>query len=156
MDYCAPRGIAHSDFLEWDEESRVGAIAWMVEERITCSQCGTREDEWDPTRGGDRVAYVPVAHTCEGCARIEQAYEDANAEARKNKKRLYGRRYRLMPGLAYSEMMKKKREDPEYRQRQKDRLGITGYSERKNKRREARLAAKMEANEPVPKGMIEE
>jgi hypothetical protein len=156
MDYCAPRGIAHSDFLEWDEDSRIGALAWMVEDRITCSQCGTREEEWDPSQGGDRVAYVPVAHTCQGCARIEQAYEDSHAEARRNKTKYYGRRFRLMPGVAYAEMMKAKRDDPKYRERQKDRLGISGYNERRKKRREARDAKRAEDNAPIPKGMIEE
>lgn len=63
MDYCAERGIPHSEFLEWDDVDRAKALAWMYESASRCSSCGTAPWEWED----DRFAYEPIENTCRGC-----------------------------------------------------------------------------------------
>jgi hypothetical protein len=63
MDYCGPRGIPHSTFLEWSASDRDKALWWLIHERERCPSCGTRPEEWT----GDRDAYVPMPTTCRGC-----------------------------------------------------------------------------------------
>jgi hypothetical protein len=64
-------GIFHSEFLARSQDDRDKAIWTYLRDRQTCSQCGTRSDEWDPAQGGDRAAYRAVAKTCRGCQEIE-------------------------------------------------------------------------------------
>lgn len=75
MAYCAPRGIPHSRFLAWDPDDRDKAVAWMVRQSDTCPGCGTRGDEWDPARGGDRFAYEARIRQCPGCVELERAQD---------------------------------------------------------------------------------
>lgn len=78
MDYCAPRGIPHSEFLSWSSSDRDKAVWWMLRQRETCPRCGTRPDEWTPAKGGHRRAYIAQIRTCEGCVtklRTEEAPE---------------------------------------------------------------------------------
>lgn len=71
MAYCGPRGIPHSHFLGgpalWTEADRDKAIWWSIHEAQKCPRCGTREEEWDPQRGGSIHAYHAVEHKCWGC-----------------------------------------------------------------------------------------
>lgn len=83
MAYCAPRGIPHSVFLgravglgepAWLDADRDKAIWWLIHQRLTCSNCGTRAEEWQD----DDHAYVPEAHFCRGCevkARADDEFE---------------------------------------------------------------------------------
>lgn len=70
--------IRHSEFLEWDQLDRDKAIWWHVRKSETCAGCGTREVEWDPDQGGDRLAYGTDIRQCRGCA-IKQAAEASSA-----------------------------------------------------------------------------
>jgi hypothetical protein len=74
--YCVPRGLPHSAFLSWDQDDQDKALAWEAERRAHCPDCGTRRDEWDPDRGGDRYAYLAVDYRCLGCESLEQAQRD--------------------------------------------------------------------------------
>jgi hypothetical protein len=44
----------------------------FVRARQTCPQCGTRPDEWDPSKGGHRRAYLAEVDVCRGCQAIDQ------------------------------------------------------------------------------------
>jgi len=43
-----------------------------IREAQTCSGCGTRAEEWDPEKGGSKVAYLPTEKVCPGCQRISE------------------------------------------------------------------------------------
>jgi hypothetical protein len=82
MAYCGPRGLAHSQFLggpaRWTDEDREKALAWAELDRQTCNRCGTRDEEWDPARGGHRRAYTFEPDICPGCEPRERAEEQLN------------------------------------------------------------------------------
>lgn len=63
MAYCGPRGIALSDFLQWQEDDQQAALAWQADQSERCSHCGTAEWEWveDPN------AYATEVRVCRGC-----------------------------------------------------------------------------------------
>ncbi|MFJ2780293.1 hypothetical protein [Kitasatospora sp. NPDC087315] len=44
--------------------------------RLTCPQCGTRDEEWQPEAGGDRHAYEVSTTRCSGCQAIERKREE--------------------------------------------------------------------------------
>lgn len=67
MEYCGPRGIAHGEFLTWDEDDQAKAIAWMMEDRERCPECGTRAWEWE----ADEAAYTADFWLCRGCQQRE-------------------------------------------------------------------------------------
>lgn len=83
MEYCAPRGIPHSVFLSWEPSDQDKALAWARLNRATCKGCGTRPDEWDESRGGDRDAYHVDEYTCPGCFELGQHAEQAGNSNRK-------------------------------------------------------------------------
>lgn len=51
----------------------------MVEKRTHCGDCGTRLEESDPKKGGDRDAYYAQVYICPVCKKIGDAY-DATAD----------------------------------------------------------------------------
>lgn len=63
-----PRGIPHSRFLAWHPDDQDKALAWVREQSLKCSGCGTRKDEW----AEDRDAYISVHEVCPGCQRIAE------------------------------------------------------------------------------------
>lgn len=71
MAYCGPLGIPHSHFLggpnRWTPLDQAKALWWKTFEAQRCPSCGTRDEEWDPERGGSIRAYIPVEHQCLGC-----------------------------------------------------------------------------------------
>lgn len=71
MDYCGPRGLPHSVFLDWDPDDQDKAVAWSLAQAEICGGCGTRRAEWRE----DRFAYVAEQWRCPGCELIEQAQE---------------------------------------------------------------------------------
>lgn len=79
MAYCGPRGIPLSRFLGWPVDDQQAAMAWMAEDRLRCSQCGTAEWEWDENPD----AYLATAHLCKGCNRVgtQRRNVDKQAEA---------------------------------------------------------------------------
>lgn len=85
MEYCAPKGIAHSTFAGWSEHDRDAALSWHLWSRAACPSCGTRPEEWNPDLGGDLHAYHAARHTCQGCVvrhRGEQALEKDQAKGK--------------------------------------------------------------------------
>lgn len=72
LDYCVPRGIPHSTFLDWLELDQDKAIEWQRLQLEKCSSCGTRSAEW----ARDRFAFVAHTSRCPGCEVIEM--EQAN------------------------------------------------------------------------------
>ncbi|MFC3986785.1 hypothetical protein ACFYY8_33560 [Streptosporangium sp. NPDC001559] len=70
---CAAYRIRHSEFLGWDADDRDKAIWQYIRERQACRDCGTRPDEWDPKRGGDRNAYLAERELCRGCEVLQGA-----------------------------------------------------------------------------------
>ncbi len=81
MAICHHYRIPHSQFLRWRKDDRDKAIAQHVREASRCRTCGTRPEEWDETRGGDRHAYVAVERWCGGCAQIEGRQASLPADA---------------------------------------------------------------------------
>lgn len=72
MAYCGPRGIPWSVFMSWAGEDRDAALWWLIHDRQTCQQCGTRPDEWNPEQGGSRDAFRwKVEEQCPGCAVLD-------------------------------------------------------------------------------------
>lgn len=68
---CELYRIPHSHFLGgplvWSVLDREKALAYQGWKARHCPGCGTREEEWDPERGGDRFAYVAETYRCPGC-----------------------------------------------------------------------------------------
>jgi hypothetical protein len=60
-------------------------MAWMLEQRLACNNCGTRLEEWDENKGGDRFAYYAKAYACPGCRAIHYKHEAEIENAKKDK-----------------------------------------------------------------------
>lgn len=69
---CHHYRISHSEFLSWDKGDRDKALWMMHRKASTCGGCGTRAEEWDPDKDGDRAAHLPSEYVCPGCARLEE------------------------------------------------------------------------------------
>lgn len=67
MAVCVEYRIPHTQFLEWDQVDRDKAIWWQIRQSEVCTNCGTREADWDPGRGGNRNAFKPEIRRCRGC-----------------------------------------------------------------------------------------
>lgn len=78
MDYCGPRGIPHSEFLSWPIDDQVKALGWQAEQNAACSQCGTRDWEWEQ----DRRAYRAEAYVCMGCLALGSAQKEHEKTAK--------------------------------------------------------------------------
>ena len=76
MDVAFEYRVAHSVFLEWSKTDRDLAIAHHMRRAEVCPGCGTRPAEWNPKKGGHRMAYVPEVRVCQGCIVREGAEED--------------------------------------------------------------------------------
>lgn len=81
MRYCGPRGIPHSTFKAWDPHSQDAALSWLTWSESACPSCGTRPEEWDPKRGGDRHAYHADFTHCRGCE-VRAGAEDRLSKAK--------------------------------------------------------------------------
>lgn len=77
MAYCGPIGLPHSRFLGWDELDQDKSIAWMLDERAKCPECGTYPDEWldDSGRDVDPPPYVTEIVRCIGCVHQDDAHK---------------------------------------------------------------------------------
>lgn len=147
MDYCGPKGIAYDDFLAWSEMSRNSAIAWQIEQSLSCDGCGTRREEWDEKRGGSRNAYHAETFRCPGCRRIEEAYHDAHDSAKRAQQSTYGIKVRLLPKHVYQTLMFKRRQDPDWKKSEQDKRQESVYGKKgltAKERREQREQAKQE------------
>lgn len=72
--------MPHSVFLGWAQDDRDKAIWYHVRQRSRCPSCGTRPEEWDPARGGDRRAYTAAVHRCPGCVELERTQESPQVQ----------------------------------------------------------------------------
>ena len=84
MQFCNAHGIPHSKFLDWDEDDRNKAVAFLYEEGSKCGMCGTADWEWEQEdeRGIMRPvrAYEPTGHFCMGCYLKSVAGEETGQE----------------------------------------------------------------------------
>ena len=81
MDYCGPRGIPLSVFLDWPVEDQDAALAWQSLENARCPGCGTRTVDWEPELGGSRTAWTPSIRVCQGCVQLERT-RDQHADSK--------------------------------------------------------------------------
>jgi len=63
MGYCSEHAIPHSEWLKWDPEDRAKLVAYLVEDSLRCSMCGTAGWEWEE----NKFAYTAVDEFCKGC-----------------------------------------------------------------------------------------
>lgn len=104
MEYCGPRGIAHSTFLDWDQSDRDKALWWLIHDRERCPGCGTRPEEWV----GDKDAFIPEATHCRGCevkARADEGFEKVRKQYRR------GTSMRLTPRAVFEARQIQRGED---------------------------------------------
>lgn len=104
MAICEQYRIPHSHFLGWDSDDRNKAIAWHVFQSEACSHCCTRAEDWDPTRGGRRDAYLAEIRDCPGCAVTESATQTLRARQEQGQA---GLRLVLRPNLAGPEAIRR-------------------------------------------------
>lgn len=74
----------------------------MVEKRISCHNCGTRLEEWDPKKGGHLQAYVAETYFCPGCGAIGRVYESAIKEVQRSKGPVQAVKVRLVDRETYT------------------------------------------------------
>ena len=63
MGWCVDKGIPHHTYLSWPAESRAKLIAYLMEEALRCSLCGSAEWEWED----NKHAYDVTEKFCQGC-----------------------------------------------------------------------------------------
>lgn len=65
LDYCAPRGIPLSVFLDqWSQKDRQAALQWMAEQNRKCSGCGNPLDECMSEDGPEYEAELLRCYAC--------------------------------------------------------------------------------------------
>lgn len=74
MEYCGPRALPHSTFLNWDPLDQDKALAWVLRERQKCPGCSTNPADW---KAEDGKAAIPPPWewdltTCYGCRERER------------------------------------------------------------------------------------
>lgn len=84
-------------------------MVWLLDEKTKCPDCGTRREEWDPTRGGSMYAYHPSAYICLPCQNVENEYVDRRIKDGKRKGQLpAGLKVRLIPDHVVKEQRRLK------------------------------------------------
>ncbi len=84
-------------------------IVWMIDQKLHCPDCGTRQEEWDPAKGGEFHAYHISRYQCLMCKNIEEAYEDERKKS--SKKRIpSGFKVRLVPHYVWLQRAQVRRE----------------------------------------------
>ena len=74
---CAALGVSHTAFLSWTTADQDKALALVEYDAQFCGGgCGTMPQEWDPTQGGNRFAYIVDVWRCPGCELLEMARRD--------------------------------------------------------------------------------
>lgn len=67
-----------------------------------CSDCGTRLEEWDDEKGGDRTAYLPSLFDCPGCKAAGDALEAESKQRSNYKRSTNGMKVRLIDKATYA------------------------------------------------------
>lgn len=82
MDYCGPRGIPHSSFLQWNEADQDKAIAWMLDQSSRCPGCGTYPSDYldDDGLPVDPPPGYANSVRCLACKRIKELREEVPEE----------------------------------------------------------------------------
>lgn len=75
MSFCVEKGIAHSEFLSWDVSDREKAMAFLLEQSLTCQMCGTAPWQWEE----NEHAFMAMDHLCKGCYLKKVSSEDAGS-----------------------------------------------------------------------------
>jgi|SRR5690606_11852700 len=75
MSFCTEKGIPHSEFLSWDIADREKAMAYLLEDAVTCQLCGTAPWQW----AENEHAFMAVDHWCKGCYLKKISSEDAGS-----------------------------------------------------------------------------
>ncbi len=91
--------------MEWDLEDQEKMIVWMMDQKLKCADCGTRQEEWDPKKGGVMHAYHVSRYTCLMCKNIEDTYEDVRKKSNKGKLP-NGFKVRLVPHYIWKQRAK--------------------------------------------------
>ncbi len=79
MDYCAPIGLPHSQFLGWSDEDRRKALEWQADKSDHCGQCGQRRSDWFDESGKEMMdpPFEVVEYLgCPGCQELAMFKED--------------------------------------------------------------------------------
>jgi hypothetical protein len=72
LDYCAPRGIRLSEFLEvWSYEDQIAALEWQADQARTCSGCGQNLEETTGPGTFDKWNAELSGH-CDGCRALHR------------------------------------------------------------------------------------
>lgn len=67
IEYCAPRGIPLSTFLNvWSEDDQRAALEWAAEQARTCAGCGQNLEETTGPGAFD-TWNAEIAGHCDGC-----------------------------------------------------------------------------------------
>lgn len=80
----------------------------MVEKSLTCT-CGTREEEWDETQGGDRNAYFAKVYICPGCKKAGDAIDGEIEDRRRAKGSVNGVKARLVSRESWMTQIQKRK-----------------------------------------------
>lgn len=72
MGWCADHGLPHSALYEWEDEDRAKLHAYLLEESLRCTMCGTAKWEWE----ANKHAYTPEDDFCQGCYLKAKQAED--------------------------------------------------------------------------------
>lgn len=97
MEYCAPLGIPHSEFMGWNDDDRNKALSYVAWKKKFCSKCGTDPDEWMDEDGkfAEPPPYEAVTNVCYGCATLEEERAGMDKEvATSTRYHTFLRRYR--------------------------------------------------------------
>lgn len=70
----------------WSEDDQDKALAYMREQQLACSGCGTRRDEWEDLerdKDGDPILpYLSTRDTCPGCQALEEERARVSQDAK--------------------------------------------------------------------------
>ena len=70
--WCTDHGLPHSTLLSWNAADRTKLLAYLMDEALRCTSCGTADWEFDE----DPNAYWPDIKVCRGCALRDQRRDD--------------------------------------------------------------------------------
>lgn len=123
MSYCYEKGIPHSKFLTWDAEDKAKVLAYIMEQNLRCSMCGTAPWEWEE----NKFAYTPVDEFCKGCYQ-KAMFKDTESNS------LPGTNVRLTPTtpiLKAKMVVSARKRAQAKRKRDEDRDGGSGHPDQR-------------------------
>lgn len=96
MEYCGPRGIRYTEFLDWPQIDQDAALAWARRDRSKCGGCGLPRDLLVDADGNvlQHPPFAPITWVCPTCEILES---DQAERDQSNRPHRPGRSTRLMP-----------------------------------------------------------